>query len=89
MLQLQPHSRRTTHRGTKQKIYVSYISDKQLSVFWNTKTKAELYGNAVLARYYKKLKIHLDYLKAQEKEAKDVTIPIDDRQDESPVPEPN
>lgn len=43
---------------TGEKRYAPKIEGKRLRLSWNTRTKAEVYGNAVLVRYEKKLAVH-------------------------------
>lgn len=42
---------------TSEKRYAPKIGGKRLRISWNTRTKAEVYGNAVLVRYEKKLAV--------------------------------
>ncbi len=46
-----------THPATKEKRYTPAIRGKELRLSWNTRTRAEVYGAAVLDRYIKKLAI--------------------------------
>lgn len=87
-MNLQPHVEKIKHRGTKEKVYIPCISGKRLHVWWKTKTNAKLYAQAVLARYYKKLRVHIEHLKAQQlEETKNDKILTDAGRDESPVSE--
>ncbi len=48
---------RIKHLNTGDKEYLIFIGEKLLRLSWNNKTRAEAYGNAVLNRYVKKLRI--------------------------------
>ena len=49
--------RKIKHLNTGEKEYLVFIGEKLLRLSWNNKTMAEAYGDTVLNRYVKKLRI--------------------------------